>query len=206
MGFGLGKAISSAVGKVFGGSSGSLSGLAGGADGLLYSGLVSGLESGLNTLSNAYAARQQWKYDKKLMDYQNEYNLPVNQRARLEEAGYNPNLALNGVNVQSATASAPQVKPSQVDMLQAYNLEQQNELLRAQTKLTDNNSLLNKVNRLIAGYNASKAHAQSQMALYNADYAQAEHELWRKTGKIPQSYYKSDWQAELTSLIKGLFN
>ena len=162
MGFGLGKAISSAVGKVFGGSSGSLSGLAGGADGLLYSGLVSGLESGLNTLSNSYAARQQWKYDKKLMDYQNQYNLPVNQRARLEEAGYNPNLALNGVNVQSASASAPNVQPSRFDMLQAYNLEQQNELLRKQAELTDENTARARTSNLLEGRKANLLYYQDK--------------------------------------------
>lgn len=184
MGFGLGKVISSAVGKVFGGSSGSLSGVAGGADGLLYSGLVSGLESGLNTLSNAYAARQQWKYDKKLMDYVNEYNLPVNQRARLEEAGYNPNLALNGVNVQSATAPAPQVKPSQIDMLQAYNLEQQNELLRKQAELTDENTARARTSNLLEGRKAN-------LLYYQDKYAEQEFKTFQKTGKIPESYYKS---------------
>lgn len=193
MGFSIGKALGG-LGSVFAPTT--LLGTIG----------LSGAEAVANNYFNKKAAKKQLGYTKDLIDYENEYNLPVNQRARLEEAGYNPNLALNGVNVQSATGSAPQVKPTQLDMLQAYNLEAQNELLQSQEKLTNQNAYLAQANTAIADYKKSEAHAKSVMALYNADYAEAEHELWRKTGKIPQSYYKSDWQAELTSLIKGLFN
>lgn len=197
---GLFSGVKNAVSSVFGGSSGSQS--SGNLSG--FGNFVSSVGSNaVNSLVNSYfnnkAARKQFNYTKSLIDYENQYNLPVNQRARLEEAGYNPNLALNGVNVQSVTGSAPQVKPAQVDLLQAYNLEAQNELLRAQRNLTVDNSLL-------AQEKWNDVRSKVQLAQYNLDYAEAEHKLWEKTGKIPQSYYKSDWQAELTSLIKGLFN
>lgn len=184
MGFGLSSlgSLVSSVGGFLGSSGGSAIG-----------------QTVLNGYFNRKAASKQYGYTKSLIDYENEYNLPVNQRARLEEAGYNPNLALNGVNVQSATGSAPQVKPTQLDLLGAYNLEAQNDLLKAQRAYTIDNALLVQDKMAEQRY-------KNDMARYNADYAEAEHELWKKTGKIPQSYYKSDWQAELTSLIKGIFN
>lgn len=200
MGFGIGSFVKNAVGSLFGssGASGASGASAlGGLGGLGYSALLSSVETGINTLSNSYASRQQWKYDKKLMDYQNQYNLPVNQRARLEEAGYNPNLALNGVNVQSASASAPQVKPALVDMLGAYNLEQQNRLLGKQVDLTDEN--INNA-RVLGLLNGRKAN----IAYYNDKYAQAEYEIFKKTGKIPMSYYRATWDSELVGLLKGL--
>ena len=118
MGFGLGS-IASAVG------------------GFMTSGTGSALTSAyVNNYFNKKAAKKQFSYTKSLIDYENEYNSPTNQRARLEEAGYNPNLALNGVNVQSATGSAPTVQPTKLDLLSAYNLEAQYDLLKEQQKLT----------------------------------------------------------------------
>lgn len=182
MGFGIGSISSalSSVGSFFGSSGGSAI-----------------AQAVLNNYFNKKAASKQYGYTKSLIDYENAYNLPVNQRARLEEAGYNPNLALNGVNVQSATGSAPQVKPALVDMLGAYNLEQQNRLLGKQVDLTDEN--INNA-RILGLLNGRKAN----IAYYNDKYAEAEYEIFKKTGKIPASYYKSDWQSELTSLLKGL--
>lgn len=63
-------------------------------------------------------AALQHKYNKELAEYQNqmnieqwnrenEYNKPVNQMARLEEAGINPNLAYSSGGVSNTSASSP---------------------------------------------------------------------------------------------------
>ena len=74
--------------------------------------LIQGLTAGLSSLGGMATAAVQHKYNKKLADYQNdinienwnmqnEYNSPVNQRKRLEEAGINP-AAVFGSNGASA--------------------------------------------------------------------------------------------------------
>lgn len=62
-----------------------------------------------NLISDYFARRWQ----EKMWDRQNEYNLPVNQRKRLEDAGINPNLAFGssasamGTSVPSSPATHP---------------------------------------------------------------------------------------------------
>ena len=80
------------------------------------SGLSSGLDlmssSILNNSANAKNKRSmltQYWMQKALMDYQNEYNKPINQMRRLAEAGLNPNLVYEngGTTVAAASGSAP---------------------------------------------------------------------------------------------------
>lgn len=57
-----------------------------------------------NAKSKRASMRELWM-NKWLMDYQNEYNKPINQMKRLEEAGLNPNLVYgSGADTLSATA------------------------------------------------------------------------------------------------------
>lgn len=122
--------------------------------------------SGIGAIGNLFtggaSARKQYKYQSKLMDKQNqqqidfwkmnnEYNTPFNQRARLEQAGLNPDLMYGGSGNMyqsqmpgAASGSAPNVDygsfsdnlrfamQAQVMDAQVSKIEQENKLLAEQ--------------------------------------------------------------------------
>lgn len=66
----------------------------------------------VNGISNAVSNRRNYEYSNEL----NEYNSPVNQRRRLEQAGINPALALHAGQLGSGNATqTPVHSPYQVD-------------------------------------------------------------------------------------------
>lgn len=85
------------------------------------------LDVGSNYLSSSLSNANQWKYQQKqnawqaeqntiaynrqreFYDYQNEYNTPANQIARLRAAGINPNLAYSNGNLQNVGNSSPSI-------------------------------------------------------------------------------------------------
>lgn len=135
-----------------------------------WAGLVTGGLSAIgNAITGGASARKQYQYQSKLMDKQNNfalsmynmdnrYNSPVMQRARLEEAGLNPDMMYGSGGVSnvsggapgSASGQAPQVdygKPSEVMSnvmqyslvnAQADKLNQESQLLaeRAESEAT----------------------------------------------------------------------
>ena len=123
--------------------------------------------SGIGVIGNLFtggmSARKQYKYQSMLMDKQNQqqidfwnmnnkYNTPLAQRARLEQAGYNPDLMVSGsgnmVQSQMPTAASPGSAPNvdygsfsdnlrfaiqaQVMDAQVSKIEQENKLLAEQ--------------------------------------------------------------------------
>lgn len=97
--------------------------------------------------ANAYNRQMsdlQFQRELQIMNFQNEYNSPINQRKRLEEAGYNPNF-VDAANM-SADAVAPETAPyemqdysgdisqminSPISALQTFfGLQQQSEALK----------------------------------------------------------------------------
>lgn len=84
-----------------------------------WAGLVTGGLSAIgNAITGGASARKQYQYQSKLMDKQNNfalsmynmdnrYNTPVMQRARLEEAGLNPNLMYGSGGVSNVSGGAP---------------------------------------------------------------------------------------------------
>lgn len=122
--------------------------------------------SAIGTIGNFFtggaSARKQYRYQSKLMDKQNqqqidfwkmnnEYNTPFNQRARLEQAGLNPDLMYGGSGNMyqsqmpgAASGSAPNVDygsfsdnlrfamQAQVMDAQVSKIEQENKLLAEQ--------------------------------------------------------------------------
>ena len=115
-----------------------------------------------NFFTGGASARKQYRYQSKLMDKQNqqqidfwkmnnEYNTPFNQRARLEQAGLNPDLMYGGSGNMyqsqmpgAASGSAPNVDygsfsdnlrfamQAQVMDAQVSKIEQENQLLAEQ--------------------------------------------------------------------------
>lgn len=116
---------------------------------------LAGINSGLGAITGGLSARQQYKYQTKLMDKQNEqqiafwnmnndYNTPASQRARLESAGLNPDMMYgNGGNMvssqtpQAASGSAPNVDFSRgPDVYGAFQLSLQSQMMQAQIEKT----------------------------------------------------------------------
>ena len=116
-----------------------------------------------NLFTGGAAARKQYQYQSKLMDKQNQqqidfwnmnnkYNTPLAQRARLEQAGYNPDLMVGGsgnmFQSQMPSAASPGSAPNvdygsfsdnlrfamqaQVMDAQVSKIEQENKLLAEQ--------------------------------------------------------------------------
>lgn len=86
-------------------------------------------------------AAQNWQ--KQMLDYQNAYNTPLEQRKRMQEAGYNPYLSQIAPNLSAGASSSPQAssagagsigafKPDMSGISQAANMLYQNPLMRTQ--------------------------------------------------------------------------
>lgn len=111
--------------------------------------LLSLLTAGLNFFGNVYSNQKNQEiadnnndFNYKMMQEQNVYNSPVNQRSRLEQAGINPALALSSISPgvsQGITASnnQPVVNPFQgVDFNGLSSQIAQNKLIDAQVEKT----------------------------------------------------------------------
>lgn len=127
-------------------------------------GAISGLIGSLgNIFTGGMSARKQYKYQSKLMDKQNqqqidfwkmnnEYNTPFSQRARLEQAGLNPDLMYGGSGSVTpsqmpgaASGSAPNVDYGDTSgaFANGIRLAQQASLIDAQvSKIEAENKLL----------------------------------------------------------------
>lgn len=86
-------------------------------------------------------AAQDWQ--KQMLDYQNAYNTPLEQRKRMQDAGYNPYLSQIAPNLSAGASSSPQAssagagsigayKPDLSGISQAANMLYQNPLMRTQ--------------------------------------------------------------------------
>lgn len=86
------------------------------------------LGTGLSNMSANNATKKAYKYNMWMWNAQNEYNLPVNQMKRLEDAGLNPNLVYgHGTSTLASTPSSagtPSRYPYQLDGLTALNAYQ----------------------------------------------------------------------------------
>lgn len=109
------------------------------------------LSQGLNFLSGQHGIRKQYHMNKALaerqfeldvgmMEFMNDYNSPIKQRQRLEDAGFNPLMAISGGNPgnMSSAPQAPRIQPPDIASIYA-NLGtrlQESRLLGAQADLT----------------------------------------------------------------------
>lgn len=131
-----GAASGAAAGGAMGGGTGAIIGAGIGAVGSLLGGIASG-HGARRAISHQYAMQQ------KLIDSQNEYNQPINQRARLEAAGINPYLALgagavgNGNQPQAGSVSAPDVSGFSAGLQNASSFIANAALTMAQVRKTN---------------------------------------------------------------------
>lgn len=63
-------------------------------------------------------AAQNWQ--KEMLDYQNAYNTPLEQRKRMEDAGYNPYLSNVAPNLSAGASSAPQASAAGAPTMQPF--------------------------------------------------------------------------------------
>lgn len=113
---------------------------------------------GMDALGNYYVQDQANKANLKLWREQAEYNKPINQIARLQEAGLNPNLIYGSGGVQNTITSAPKMESPNLPSLnlmayqQVLNGKAQYDLLKEQIKLTkaqENNAQLKSVAQIL---------------------------------------------------------
>lgn len=124
-----GSSISSSSEKS--GSSGSIIDILGGM-------AQSAFNSTLGNYFNKKAAKKSYKYALDMWNRSNEYNKPINQVARLREAGLNPQLALGNISSASSAhlGSTPQVS-SDVVPFDYLNYLLQKKEVEARLKRTD---------------------------------------------------------------------
>lgn len=100
----------------------------------------------INTIGNAITGKNNRRHSVDMWKMEQEYNKPVNQMARLENAGINPHLAFSSGNINNVASSAPQtmaIMPGQLstaDMMTDKNrksAEADIALKEAQEWLTD---------------------------------------------------------------------
>lgn len=185
-----------------------------------WAGLVTG---GLSVIGNAItggaSARKQYQYQSKLMDKQNNfalsmynmdnrYNSPVMQRARLEEAGLNPNLMYGSGGIQntssgapgSASGQAPQVdygKPSDAisNVMQYALVNAQTDKMNEETRLAAERAESEAISRELMLANARLAMSRSLGQDIDNRFAEDRHWLENEALEYNNSLKKLDFQS-----------
>lgn len=121
-------------------------------------------------LGGGAAAEDSFKYNMEAIKYQNEYNKPVNQMARLREAGLNPNLVYGGNsgsvagNLSTAPTGNYQTRGGNLfdvlgGVMGAYDVFQSAQLKKANAEYAKNNAEYVKIQKEIAEHNLESAGA-----------------------------------------------
>lgn len=185
-----------------------------------WAGFVTGGLSAIgNAITGGASARKQYQYQSKLMDKQNNfalsmynmdnrYNSPVMQRARLEQAGLNPNLMYGNGGIQntssgapgSASGQAPQVdygRPSEAisNALQYAIVNAQTDKMNEEARLAAERAQTEAASRALMMANArlsmSRAIGQETYNRFAAD----RHWLENEQLEYRNSLYKMDMQS-----------
>lgn len=117
-------------------------------------------------LGGSAAAEDAYKYNMQAVEYQNAYNTPAQQMARLREAGLNPNLVYGSGSVSGNLSTAPtgnyQSRGGNLfdvlgGVLGAYDAYQSAELKKANAEYAKNNAEYVKAQKDIAEHNLESA-------------------------------------------------
>ena len=181
--------------------------------------ITGGLSAIGNVFTGGMSARKQYQYQSKLMDKQNNfalsmynmdnrYNSPFMQRARLEQAGLNPNLMYGSGGIQntssgapdSASGQAPQVdygRPSEAisNALQYAIVNAQTDKMNEEARLAAERAQTESTSRELMMANArlsmSRAIGQETYNRFAAD----RHWLENEQLEYRNSLYKMDMQS-----------
>ena len=185
-----------------------------------WAGLITGGLSAIgNAITGGASARKQYQYQSKLMDKQNNfalsmynmdnrYNSPVMQRARLEQAGLNPNLMYGNGGIQntsggapaSASGQAPQVdygRPSEgiSNALQYSIVNAQTDKMNEEARLAAERAQTEAISRELMMANARLAMSRAiGQETYNR-FAADRHWLENEQLEYRNSLYKMDMQS-----------
>ena len=185
-----------------------------------WAGFVTGGLSAIgNAITGGASARKQYEYQSKLMDKQNNfalsmynmdnrYNSPVMQRARLEQAGLNPNLMYGNGGIQntssgapgSASGQAPQVdygRPSEAisNALQYAIVNAQTDKMNEEARLAAERAQSEAISRELMIANARLAMSRAiGQETYNR-FAADRHWLENEQLEYRNSLYKMDMQS-----------
>lgn len=163
MGFSLG----SALGGI---ASGGLSGLGAdffGGKGASWSSLTPG--GVLDTLMGKDSMREQNAYNERMWNLQNEYNKPINQMRRYEEAGLNPLLIYNQGNPGNATGHPVSASPKESGasaLSKVFSTVSAIKNMQAMSAQVDNMKAQNK----LINTQAQGAAIKNAQDLYNLDW------------------------------------
>lgn len=190
--------------------------------------IIQGLTAGVSSLAGIAAAGVQHKYNKKLADYQNdinienwnmqnEYNSPVNQRKRLEEAGINP-AVLGGQNTGNAGQIA-QYQRAGVDISQSMLNGAQLAVLAAQARKSNAEAANTEAQNPYAGATAQaildgylntneKTKADTGKVIAETknvelSYSKIQNEIVHLQGAIELQLQQTNSEKERTKLIKA---
>lgn len=191
----------------FKGSLGSLGTIAGTVGGGLLAGPAGAVVGGsvLGALGTSYSqdylSRQEMKRNIALWNMQNAYNTPAEQMKRFKEAGLNPNLIYGQTNTAGSVGSYSQknvdhISPLLMAQMQQVDAQTQNALAQADSAYWQAG---------INQYAATRMNALARMAQYEADYAEEEHKLFKRTHKIPERYARTDVSSEVAGTVAALF-
>ena len=181
--------------------------------------LTGGLSAIGNAITGGASARKQYQYQSKLMDKQNNfalsmynmdnrYNSPVMQRARLEEAGLNPNLMYGDGGIQntssgapgSASGQAPHVdygKPSDAisNVMQYALVNAQTDKMNEETRLAAERAESEAISRELMLANARLAMSRSLGQDIDNRFAEDRHWLENEALEYNSSLKKLDFQS-----------
>ena len=181
--------------------------------------VLGGLSAIGNAITGGASARKQYQYQSKLMDKQNNfalsmynmdnrYNSPVMQRARLEQAGLNPNLMYGNGGIQntsggapaSASGQAPQVdygRPSEAisNALQYSIVNAQTDKMNEEARLAAERAQTEATSRMLMMANIRLAMSRAVgQETYNR-FAADRHWLENEQLEYRNSLYKMDMQS-----------
>lgn len=125
----------------------------------------------LQGYQNRKAAQKANKYNYTAWQLQNEYNTPAEQRKRLEEAGYNPNLWYTQGNTGNAGTLATTGYQA-ADWQGMTNRALSGLAQYQQIEATQANIKNTKANTELAKYNAHNVDLQGQVLAHNLKYAE----------------------------------
>ena len=172
-----------------------------------------------NAITGGASARKQYQYQSKLMDKQNNfalsmynmdnrYNSPVMQRARLEEAGLNPNLMYGNGGIQntssgvpgSASGQAPHVdygKPSDAisNVMQYALVNAPTDKMNEETRLAAERAESEAISRELMLANARLAMSRSLGQDIDNRFAEDRHWLENEALEYNNSLKKLDFQS-----------
>lgn len=126
--------------------------------------------AGVGAVANMWMARQQRKHAEKFYHLDREFNLPINQMKRLEEAGINPHMAyMKGTLNNTTSGTLPKYqRPRAVEPMLV-----QSALAQSQINLQQSQADLNKTQTGLVGAQTEVQKGLARLQAVNADIAES---------------------------------